>query len=235
MNKEQEIKAGQKLIMSRMSELFGQMVENAASEEDMSRFFVDPENPTKEESARYEKALDKRQDPYRDQLSDLMGQLFGISGGAVERPELDAAAADELDDEELMSHAFPDFEPWKEPERLKTLSPIRRAVYVVHSFVIEFDEGGLCGYIENDGWHTAPHLEEAFGLLGVPQVWAVISKFFEDSKLTVSDLIFLSGNDYLYRMYDFTAVDEAVGALDSRHRLDALCAALMRSHIDEFV
>lgn len=207
MSKEQDIQSGQKLIAGKMAELFGQMLEPG----------VDAA-------------------PYRSQMDDLMGQLFGLSDQLpMDREPLTRERAALLEDEELLAYAMPDFDPQQKPERLSALSPIRRSAYVLRQFMLEYDENGLCGYLENGGWRTAPYLAEAFTLVGVPQAWDCISAFLSAHHLTLSDLKQLSGDDRLYRRYDFNTVDDQLCSTDAACHLDARCAELMRNHINEWI
>jgi hypothetical protein len=124
----------------------------------------------------------------------------------------------------------------EEAEILENLSPAYRTFYIIASYDMEMQCGGLCQFFVNPSRDLAPYVEEALETVSAQDHWELYSDFITDNKINVWDLKSFeiqSIRQYAeqFARYDFGGFDDAYYELQPLYN-DLI--QWVREHIDEF-
>jgi len=123
-----------------------------------------------------------------------------------------------------------------EAEVLKNLGPLYRTFYILSTYDMEMQCGGLCQFFVNSSRDLAPYVEEALETVGAQEHRELYSGFISDNKINIWDLKSFeiqSIRQYAERFarYDFDSFDDAYYKLPPLY--DDL-VQWVRDHIDIF-
>lgn len=112
----------------------------------------------------------------------------------------------------------------------------RRTVYIVNTFDMEVQNGGLCQFFVNSSRTVAPYVSDALAAVGAEAHRKLFDEFIETNHIDVSDLdsfrvSSVRGYKKQTKRYDFDAFDDRYYELDA---LEDPVANYIRANISEF-
>ncbi len=124
-------------------------------------------------------------------------------------------------------------------DALAALGAAQRTAYTAALFDMEVMNGGLFQYFSNTSRNTAPYLSGALKAIGAPKMEALFTGFVAKYGIDTSNIgeFVLETEeefDEKYAQYPFEEFDSGFTAVYQAENIEALCAAFVREHIDEF-
>ncbi len=121
-------------------------------------------------------------------------------------------------------------------DEISLFSGARRTVFVLNTFDMEIQNGGLCQFFVNSSRCTAPYVSEALAAVGAEDHRKLFDEFIAANHLDVNDLdsfrvSSVRGFRKQTKRFDFDAFDDRYYELDS---LEDPLSNYIRAHITEF-
>jgi hypothetical protein len=121
-------------------------------------------------------------------------------------------------------------------EEISLFSGARRTVFVLHTFDMEVQNGGLCQFFVNSSRCAAPYVSEALAAVGAEDHRKLFDEFIAANHINVNDLdsfrvSSVRGFRKQTKRFDFDAFDDRYYELDA---LEEPLANYIRAHIAEF-
>lgn len=124
-------------------------------------------------------------------------------------------------------------------ECLEKLKAGVRVFYIIQTYEIEVNNGGLCQYFVNSSRLTAPYIMENLRQLGANMHADLLAGFVEKHGIALDDLSSFECDDIdeyeeQVERYPFDDFDDAFYQLYDEEHLSDVLVMYVRAHIDEF-
>ncbi|MBQ0079455.1 MAG: DUF4375 domain-containing protein [Eubacterium sp.] len=124
-------------------------------------------------------------------------------------------------------------------ERLEKLKAGVRVFYIVQTYELEVNNGGLCQYFVNSSRLTAPYLMENLREIGANKHADLLADFLDKNGISLDDLSSFAIDDIddfeeQEGRFPFDEFDDGFYALYDEEHLSDVLVEYVRAHIEEF-
>lgn len=180
----------------------------------------------------------------------VMGML-NAQNEMAEYENMTLAEAEKLDDFDLCTTVLFRVDAEDEAE-FATLSHPQQVMSTVLWYQAEMDNGGLCQYLFNLGYLTAPSLLDALDEIGAEAYHDQLAEFVTENGIALDhfegfdvdeeefsdwkemEAVYDAAYEELEGKYPFDDFDEAFYGLEDKNPLEPYCAAYIRDHMTDF-